>query len=233
MNLWMRLVLKYKILSIIYRGDSLYPIYKLPYSYEALEPFIDTHTVGLHYQKHQKGYLKKLNDLLIKNNYEFNYPMELLKYHLDEFVNSDKDKEEILFNLGGVLNHIIYFNSMSDKKVVVDGGLKERIINFFGSIEEFKKLFKESALKVKGSGYTYLVMDKNNNLLIINALNQDCPYFHEQIPLLCIDLWEHAYYINYENKRDLYIDNFFEVMDFRFANKMYETVINNGGIFKM
>ena len=61
----------------------------------------------------------------------------------------------------------------------------------------------------------------------MNTLNQDCPYFHELIPLLCIDLWEHAYYINYENKRDLYIDNFFEVLDFKFANKMYETKIKN------
>lgn len=70
-------------------------------------------------------------------------------------------------------------------------------------------------------------MDRNNELVIVNMLNQDCPYFYELIPLLCIDVWEHAYYINYENKRDLYIDNFFDIMDFKFANKIYNTIINN------
>jgi len=197
-------------------------MFNLPYSYEALEPFIDTHTLGLHYQKHQKGYLKKLNELLAKNNYNFKYPMEILDNHIDEFFETDQN--DILFNLGGVLNHIIYFHSMSPKKVMPIGVLETKILNTFESLDNFKRLFKESAMKVKGSGYTYLVLDKNNDLLIINTLNQDCPYFHELIPLLCIDLWEHAYYINYENKRDLYIDNFFEVMDFKFANKIYETI---------
>lgn len=203
----------------------MYPIYKLLYSYEALEPFIDTHTLGLHYQKHQKGYLKKLNDLLVKNNYKFECPMELLSFHINEF--PENDREDILFNLGGVLNHIIYFQSMSPNHNLPKGLLESKILNSFGSLDNLKKLFKESALKVKGSGYTYLVLDKNNNLIIMNTLNQDSPYFQELIPLLCIDLWEHAYYINYENKRDLYIDNFFEVMDFSFANKMYETIVNN------
>lgn len=207
----------------------MYQIYKLPYSYDDLEPFIDTHTLGLHYQKHQKGYLKKLNELLIKNNYDFKYPMELLSYHVEEF--SIQDRQDILFNLGGVLNHIIYFHSMSDKKTLPISDLESKILNTYESLDNFKKLFKESALKVKGSGYTYLVLDKNNNLDIMNFSNQDCPYFYELIPLLCIDLWEHAYYINYENKRDLYIDNFFEIMDFNFANKMYETIIDNGSIF--
>ena len=77
-----------------------------------------------------------------------------------------------------------------------------------------------------------MVVDSDNKLLIINFLNQDCPYFHQLIPLLCIDLWEHAYYLNYENKRDLYIDNFFEVMDFSFVNQMYEMVVHKGSIFK-
>lgn len=209
----------------------MYTIYSLPYSYEALEPFIDTHTLGLHYQKHQKGYLKKLNELLDKNNYEYQYPLELLSYHVDEF--PEDIRADILFNLGGVLNHIIYFRSMSPKRGKLDGGLKGKIIDSFGNLDNFKKLFKESALKVKGSGYTYLILDKDNNLEIRNFLNQDCPYFYGLIPLMCIDVWEHAYYINYENKRDLYIDNFFEVMDFEFANKMYETVIDNENVFKI
>ena len=209
---------------------DLYLLCSLPYQYEALEPFIDTHTLGLHYQKHQKGYLKKLNELLEKNHYQYEYPMEFLSYHILDF--PEKDREDILFNLGGVLNHNIYFQSMSNKKGMPSDLLMSKILQIFESFDQFKKLFKEQALKVKGSGYTYLVVDSDNKLLIINFLNQDCPYFHQLIPLLCIDLWEHAYYLNYENKRDLYIDNFFEVMDFSFVNQMYEMVVHKGSIFK-
>ena len=111
--------------------------------------------------------------------------MELTSYHLDDF--SQTDIEDILFNLGGVLNHIIYFHSMSNQKVMPTGDLESKMLNTFKSLDNFKKLFKESALKVKGSGYTYLVLDKNNNLVIKNTLNQDCPYFHKLIPLLCIE----------------------------------------------
>lgn len=200
----------------------MYQLPILPYDYYSLEPFIDTHTLALHYQKHAKNYLKKLNELLLENNYHFKYPMELLSFNMDKLKESAKD--DISFNLGGVLNHIIYFYSMNKCKMIPEGNLRNKILHSFGSLDNFFKMFKESALKVKGSGYTYLVVDKDNNLSIMNFLNQDCPYFYELIPLLCIDLWEHAYYTNYENKRDLYIDNFFNIIDFSFANKVYNTL---------
>ena len=115
---------------------------------------------------------------------------------------------------------------MSNTKIPPVGDFGNKILNTLGSLDNFRKLFKESTLKGKGSGYTYLVLNKNDNLEIINILNQDYSYFHKQILLLCLDLWEYAYYINYENKRDLYIDNFFEIIDFEFANKTYNTIIN-------
>ena len=216
-------VLKYN--SYNYMVILMYKLCVLPYSYSSLEPFIDTHTMGLHYNKHLKNYLNKLNDLLIKNDYNFKYKLELLGYHLDEF--KENDREDILFNLGGVINHIVYFSSISESLVLPSSDLMNKILKYFRTFDNFKKLFKESALKLKGSGYTYLVMDKDKNLFIKNFLNQDCPYFYEFIPLLCIDLWEHAYYINYENKRDLYIDNFFNIIDFDMANKMYALIANN------
>ena len=201
---------------------NLYKLKKLPYNFYSLEPYIDTHTLALHYEKHTKSYLNKLNELLLKNNYNFNCSIELLSYHINDF--NEEDRENILFNLGGVLNHIIYFHSMNEYKILPEGLLQDKILNTFSSLDNFFKLFKESALNLKGSGYTYLVVDKDNNLSIMNFLNQDYPYFYELIPLLCIDLWEHAYYINYENKRDLYIDNFFNIIDFSFANKVYNTL---------
>ena len=197
----------------------MYLLSKLPYEYEALEPFIDTHTLGLHKNKHQANYLNKLNELLKKNNYDYRYSLIELVKHINEFNN--KDREDILFNLGGVINHDIYFNSMSPEKEKPNNILMGMINSKYGSFDNFKKEFKNSALKIKGSGYTFLVLNSDNNLEIVNLLNQDNPYNYDYIPLIGMDMWEHAYYINYENKKDLYIDNFFEVMDFKMANKIF------------
>lgn len=201
----------------------MYKLKKLPYKYYKLEPFIDTHTLGLHYLKHAKSYLDKLNSLLIKNNFNFNYELEELSFHINEL--NFEDKDDILFNLGGVINHNIYFESMSNKKEEANIFLKQQIIDDFKSLDNFKKEFKDNALKLKGSGYTYLVIDKNK-LKIMNFKNQDTPYFHNLIPLIAIDLWEHAYYLNYENNKSEYIDNFFEIMNFEKANKVFIAKMN-------
>ena len=199
----------------------MYILKELPYHYEELEPYIDTHTLALHKNKHQQNYLNKLNEFLVKNNYNYKHNIVELNYHLDLF--PKENREEILFNLGGVINHYIYFNSMSPNKTKPNKKFIEKINKEFQSYENFKKVFKDEAMKLKGSGYTYLVIDKDNNVKIINLTNQDNPYNYNLIPLICIDLWEHAYYINYENKKDLYIDNFLEILDFSFANNYFIT----------
>jgi len=198
----------------------MYKLEELPYTYGALEPFIDTHTLGLHYHKHMQNYLNNLNKLLVKNNYKFNYDLIELNLHIEEF--KREDQEDVLFNLGGVLNHLIYFKSMGVKREEPNIFLKKKIEEDLGGLEEFKKKFKERALKLKGSGYTFLVIS-HDKLKIVNLPNQDNPYYYNYIPLIGIDLWEHAYYLNYENKKELYIDNFLEIMDFKQANKIFET----------
>lgn len=195
----------------------MYKLEKLNYSYDELEPYIDSHTLGLHHNKHQKNYLKKLNELLIKNNYDFRYTLEELPKHIMEF--NENDREDILFNLGGVINHNIYFKSISPNKELPSIFMNSLIINSFGNYENFIKELKQKAMSLKGSGYTYLVLDKGK-LKIINLFNQDNPYNYNLIPLLAIDLWEHAYYINYENKKDIYIDNLLEILDFKNANEI-------------
>lgn len=192
---------------------------KLSYTFSDLEPFIDTHTLGLHYHKHYQNYLNNLNKLLQKNNYDYRYSIVELTNHLREFNN--KDIQDIKFNLGGVLNHNIYFKSMNNYVVPPQGLLLERIINVFGSYENFKNEFIKSALSIKGSGYTFLCTDKEKNLLIINLPNQDSPYFYNLTPLFTVDMWEHAYYINYENKKNIYLENFFEIASFAYANNLY------------
>lgn len=192
--------------------------YILRYQTNINEPYIDTHTLGLHYEKHYKTYKKNLDNILAKYNYHNKYPLELLSYHLDSFSNSVK--EDILFNLGGVLNHIVYFESINKNGELPNLILGNKIKNTYGDITNLKEELKDNALKIKGSGYTFLVLDLSNNLKIINMNNQDSPYFYNLIPLLGIDMWEHAYYINYENKKDIYLDNILNILDFSFANRV-------------
>lgn len=202
----------------------MYQLPSLSYLYQDLEPFIDTHTMGLHYHKHEQAYLNNLNNLLKKNNYDHKYDLNELIYHIEEF--SLEDRETILFNLGGVLNHNIYWKSFNKNNTLPSGELKEQIDKQFGGYDEFWKEIKENALKLKGSGYTFLVMS-NNELEIINFFNQDSPLLYGYIPLFNIDLWEHAYYINYENDKSKYIDNFKEIADFSYANEIYNKNAQN------
>ena len=189
----------------------------LPYDYSDLEPFIDTKTLGLHHKKHQQTYLNKLNALLQKNNYMYNYSLVELLQHINEF--NENDRENILFNLGGVINHNIYFRSISPKPSLPGPVLMGKIVKKYQSFEKFKDSFKKMALELKGSGYTFLVLD-GNELNIINLKNQETPYSYNLIPLLGLDMWEHAYYLNYQINKENYIDNFFNIVDFSIASRV-------------
>lgn len=202
----------------------MYELPKLPYLFQDLEPYIDTHTMGLHYHKHQQGYLNKLNDLLMKSNYDYRYTIEELPFHIMEFPKNIQ--EDILFNLGGVLNHNLYFNSISPKKnSFLNGKLRKKIENQFGSLDNFFAKLKENVMKLKGSGYTFLVLRNDGMLEIKNFSNQELPVLFGYIPLFNIDLWEHAYYINYENNKSNYFDNFMLIADFTNANNIYNKLV--------
>lgn len=195
----------------------MYKLDPLPYDYSDLETFIDTKTLGLHHKKHQQTYLNKLNTLLQKNNYMYNYSLVELLQHINEF--NENDRENILFNLGGVINHNIYFRSISPKPSLPGPVLMGKIVKKYQSFEKFKDSFKKKALELKGSGYTFLVLD-GNELNIINLKNQETPYSYNLIPLLGLDMWEHAYYLNYQNNKENYIDNFFNIVDFSIASRV-------------
>lgn len=203
----------------------MYKLEELPYLYQDLESYIDTHTMGLHYNKHAKNYLNNLNGLLKKNRYDYQYNINELIFRINMF--NEEDSENILFNLGGVINHNLYFKSMNkpDKRQLPKGNLLETINETFGGFDEFYDLFKKKALTLKGSGYTFLVINKNKELEIINVKNQDLPILMGYIPLLNIDMWEHAYYINYENNKSEYLDNFKDIIDFTHANNLYENFL--------
>lgn len=193
---------------------------KIKLDYVSLDPYIDDKTLDIHYNGHYQKYVDNLNRLLSKVNYSY-VPIVDLAKNID-IINLN-DRGEILFNLGGVINHCLYFYGMSDRKNINPvGKIKDDIEIYFNSYDEFKKEFTDSALKLRGSGYTFLVLDEKNNLRIINTSNQDTPYYYGFIPILTIDMWEHAYYLKYQNKKDEYIKDWFNLIDFEKVNLLYE-----------
>ena len=199
----------------------MYQKMNLKYGYEDLEPVIDSKTVNIHYNKHYQKYLDNLNKVLQELNYDYRYSVVELVKHIDEFPIEKRDT--ILFNAGGVINHELYFNSMTphmNQRPV--GELKKAIDETYGNYENFKQEFIKTASYLVGSGYTFLVMNKENELEIINTSNQETPYLYGLTPILALDLWEHAFYLKYQNRKDEYINNFFSIIDFENVSKLYE-----------
>lgn len=201
----------------------MYTLDSIDYPYNALEPEISRRTVDIHHNKHHKKYLDNLNKLLNENNYDYRYTKEELVNKIDIF--PIKDRGNILFNLGGVLNHDLYFDIMGPNNHEIKGKFKEKVIKEYGSYDNFKNEFIKQTKFLVGSGYTFLVLNKSDELEIINTPNQETPYSYGLIPIMNIDLWEHAYYLDYQNKRDEYINNFFSIIDFDKVNKHYEQAL--------
>lgn len=189
--------------------------------YSTLEPYISDRTLYIHYNNYYLKYLKNLNDILNKENYNYKYDKEDLFKHIDLFNIANRD--DIIYNLGGVVNHELYFNSVSNlgnNKPILE--IKKEIEKKYGIYENFAQEFKKMALNLKGSGYTYLVINKNKELQIINMSNEESPYLYGMIPIIALDMYEHAYYLDYQNNKEKYIDSFFHIIDFKKINKLYE-----------
>lgn len=195
---------------------------KITLDYKSLEPYIDDRTLDLHYNAHYRNYTDKLNKYLNDINYDYKDSPEYLAKHIDILPMENRD--EILFNLGGYLNHSLYFYNLTNKKKDIPIELLNLINKYFGSFSLFKEEFIDMAMEVKGSGYTFLVMDKNNKLRIINTSNQDTPYYYGFTPIMTIDVWEHAYYLKYTYLRKKYLENVFDIIDF---DKVYKLYLDN------
>ncbi len=180
---------------------------KILLDYTTLEPYIDNKTLNLHYNAHYKGYTDNLNKYLKKQNYDYKYNPIYLAKNID--ILPMKDRDEILFNLGGYLNHSLYLEILNKN---------------FISYDNFQKEFIDKALNIKGSGYTFLVLNKNNKLRIINTSNQDTPYYYGFTPIMTIDVWEHAYYLKHYNKRKDYLEEIFNIIDW---DKVYNLYLLN------
>lgn len=194
-------------------------IEKLPYSYSALKQFIDPETMDFHYNKHYKGYVDKLNDALSKKKYG-DIELEQIIKTISRF-----DKT-IRNNAGGAFNHALFWNMLSPTPKKLTGPLHKKITKQFGSFTDFKKQFDTIAKERFGSGWVWLVLTSKNTLKIMSTPNQDNPLMNVieggGFPILGLDLWEHAYYLKYRNKRDEYITNFWKVVNWEFVSKLYE-----------
>ena len=193
-------------------------IEKLPYSYSSLSQFIDSETMDIHYNKHYKGYVKKLNDALSKKNYSYTDLEDIIK-------KIDKFNKTIRNNAGGAFNHALFWKMLSPTKQIPKGEILEKINKEFGNIKKLKDEFNEKAKQSFGSGWVWLILTKNNKLKIITTPNQDNPLMNVieggGYPLLGLDLWEHAYYLKYQNKRDEYITKFWNNVNWEFVNELY------------
>ncbi len=194
----------------------------LNYSYDGLEPYISSETVDAHYNLHHQGYVDKLNQLLLETNYQGKPDLVWIIEHIDELPKEKRD--QILYNAMAVSNHDLYWLSMNPKHRLPSDALKEQIEKQYGSYEQFQKEFIRVAKTLVGSGYTFLVIDRKGDLIIMNTTNQDSPYLYGFTPILTMDLWEHSYYLDYLNRRNEYIDNFFRIVDFNDATKKYKDI---------
>lgn len=202
-------------------------IEKLPYAYSSLKQFIDGETMNYHYNKHYKGYVDKLNDALKKRNYG--------DLELEQIVKSiSRYNKKIRDNAGGAFNHALFWKMLSPTEQKPSGPILDKIKKDFKTYQEFKKKFEKVAKERFGSGWVWLVLSRNNKLKIMSTPNQDNPLMNVVknggYPLLGLDLWEHAYYLKYKNKRDDYIKNFWKCVNWEFVNKLYsmktETKLN-------
>ncbi len=188
-----------------------YILPQLPYEYNALEPYIDAKTMEIHHGKHHQFYIDKLNAVLEKYPVLADKKLEELIKDLPSLEMEEGDRTALKNHGGGHLNHSFFWTMMSPEKLV-DEMLLEEIKKTFGSAEEFKKVFSEAAKTHFGSGWTWLVRNENNNLKVYSLPNQDSPLALGHTPVFVLDLWEHAYYLKYQNRRAEYVENWWNVL---------------------
>lgn len=192
----------------------------LPYAYNALEPYIDTWTMHLHHDQHLKAYVENLNKALEKYPQFHDWPLQKLLLNKDQL--PAEIRTAVINNGGGVYNHDMYFGLMTPRaRKAPSGALLDGINRAFGSFDEFKAKLKAAGLERFGSGWAWLAVNKDGQLVIVSTANQDTVLPLSLCPVLLVDVWEHAYYLKYQNRRAMYIDNWFHVINWTAVEKRY------------
>ena len=194
----------------------------LTYKYNELEPYLDEETVETHYSKHLQTYVNNLNNLLKDyQTYTRGKTMEDILKNLDDIPQAIK--QGVINNGGGVVNHNFYFSILSPNgKRMPEGPLMNHIEEELGGFDNMKKLVSDAAISKFGSGWSWLVLNEHGDLEVITTSNQDSPLSLGKIPLLTIDVWEHAYYLKYKNLRAEYVKNIWNLFDWSKIEEIYE-----------
>ena len=183
----------------------------LPYAKDALAPTISEETIDFHYGKHHNAYVVNLNKLIEGTDFA--------SLTLEEIIN--KSEGGIFNNAAQVWNHTFYWNCLSPESTDASESLLAAINSTFGSMDEFKAKFINSAATNFGSGWTWLVKNQSGELEIVNTSNAGCPLTESYTPLLTIDVWEHAYYVDYRNARPSYLDAIWNIINWEFVSNNF------------
>jgi Fe-Mn family superoxide dismutase len=192
----------------------------LPYDYNALEPYIDTQTMQLHHDKHHAAYVNNLNNAVANT--------EFASMNVDDLVKQisrvpDNIRTAVQNNAGGHSNHSMFWAIMKQNGGgEPTGALANAIQQTFGSFDQFKTAFNDAGVKRFGSGWTWLVLDQNGKLLVMSTANQDSPFMTGYYPVMGNDVWEHAYYLKYQNRRPDYLAAWWNVVNWDEIARRYQ-----------
>jgi len=211
------------LLNLLILTTMSFKLPDLPYAYNALEVSFDATTMEIHHTKHHQAYVNNLNNAVAGTEAEGKTLEEL-------FVNMDKYSAAIRNNAGGHYNHSLFWNLLSPTPALLPSGdLKVEIEAKWGSLDKFKEEFNKAAVSRFGSGWAWLCVLEDGDLEICSTPNQDNPLMKDAAcsgkPILCLDVWEHAYYLKYQNRRPDYINAFWSVLDWKAVEKNYEDAV--------
>jgi Fe-Mn family superoxide dismutase len=192
----------------------------LPYDYSALEPNIDTQTMQIHHDKHHAAYVNNLNAALEGQSGLQNASIEEILGNINDVPESIR--QAVINNGGGHANHTMFWEIMGPNGGGDPGGALAQAINkAFGDFNSFKQKVNDAGVKRFGSGWSWLVMDQGGNLQVISTANQDSPYMQGLTPILGVDVWEHAYYLKYQNRRPDYLNAWWSTVNWEAVAKRF------------
>lgn len=202
----------------------MFKLPELPYAYNALEPVMDEATLHFHHDKHHATYTANLNKALESHPELADKSIRYLIGHLNLL--PEDIRGAVRNNGGGYFNHALFWDMMAPEgSTSFAGPVAEKIKEDFGSFEEFKKKFAAAAVSQFGSGWAWLVYH-DGHLEVLSTANQDNPLTEGKKPLLALDAWEHAYYLQYQNRRPDFVENFFRIINWDYVNELYEDAVN-------
>lgn len=197
----------------------------LPYAYDALEPYIDATTMQLHHDKHHAAYVNNLNAAIEKHSDLQSMSVEDLVTHLDRV--PEDVRTTVRNNAGGHVNHTMFWEIMgANGSGAPTGAISEAINNSFGSFDAFKQQFNDAGTKRFGSGWVWLVRSQQGDLQILSTPNQDSPLIEGHTPIMGNDVWEHAYYLKYQNRRPEYLNAWWNVLNWEEINRRFDAAMS-------